>query len=194
MFKNYIFTALRSYWKQKGFTFLNLTGLTIGLTTSMLIMLWVVDELNYDGFHENSEQLYRIMENQTYSGQMFTFAATPGLLAEELKKEIPEITHATRTTWGDELQFTVGEKIIKEKGLYADGEFFDMFTFPFIAGDSKTALNDVSSIVLSETLARKYFDSPEAALEKVVRIDNKTDYKVTGVFQEVPENSSIKFS
>lgn len=193
MFKNYIFTALRSYWKQKGFTFLNLAGLTIGLTTSLLIMLWVVDEFNYDGFHENSEQLYRIMENQTYSGQMFTFSATPGLLAEALKTEIPEITHATRTTWGEELQFTVGEKIIKEKGLYADGEFFEMFSFPFIAGDASTALEDVSSIVISEKLARKYFDEPKAALGKVIRIDNKTDYKVTGVFAEVPDNSSIKF-
>ena len=193
MFKNYIFTALRSYWKQKGFTFLNLTGLTIGLTTSMLILLWVVDELNFDGFHENSEQLYRIMENQTYSGQMFTFAATPGLLAEELKKEIPEITHATRSTWGDEVQFTVGEKIIKEKGLYADGEFFDMFTFPFIAGDSKMALDDVSSIVISETLAEKYFENPQASLGKVIRIDNEADYKVTGVFQDVPNNSSLNF-
>ncbi len=193
MFKNYIFTALRSYWKQKGFTFLNLAGLTIGLTTSLLIMLWVVDEFNYDGFHENSEQLYRIMENQTYSGQMFTFSATPGLLAEALKTEIPEITHATRTTWGDEKQFTVGEKIIKEKGLFADGEFFEMFTFPFVAGDAETALNDITSIVISEILAEKYFESATAALGKTIRIDNETDYKVTGVFRDVPDNSSIKF-
>lgn len=193
MLKNYFFTALRSYWKQKGYTFLNLSGLTIGLTTSMLIMLWVVDELHYDGFHQRGDQLYRVMENQTYSGQMFTFAATPGLLAEALKLEIPEITHATRATWGDKEQFTVGDKIIKEEGLYADGEFFQMFTFPFIVGDPKTALGNVSSIVISETLANKYFDSPQAALNKVIRIDNKNDYKVTGVFQDVPKNSSLKF-
>lgn len=193
MLKNYFFTALRSYWKQKGYTFLNLSGLTIGLTTSMLIMLWVVDELNYDRFHQQGDQLYRVMENQTYSGQMFTFAATPGLLAEALETEIPEITQATRTTWGDKKQFTVGDKIIKEEGLYADNAFFQMFTFPFIEGDPATALDDVSSIVISETLANKYFDSPQAALNKVIRIDNKKDYQVTGVFEDVPKNSSLQF-
>ncbi len=193
MLKNYIYTAIRSYWKQKGYTFLNLAGLTIGLTTSMLIMLWVYDELQYDRFHHNNERLYRVMENQTYSSQIFTFAATPGLLAEALKTEIPEIAQATRTTWGEEKQFTVGEKIIKEEGLFADGVFFSMFTFPFVAGDPETALDEVTSIVLSETLAAKYFGTPQEAMGKVIKIDNKEDYKVTGVFRDVPANSSFQF-
>lgn len=193
MIKNYIFTTIRAYWKHKGFTMLNLSGLTIGLTAGMLIMLWVVDELYFDRFHKNNEQLYRIMENQTYSGDIFTFAATPGLLAEALKAEIPEITHATRTTWGDELQFTVGDRVIREEGLYADAEFFSMFSFPFIEGDSATALDDVSSIVISEELAVKYFDSPEAAMGKQILIDNETNYAVRAVFRNVPERSSLQF-
>lgn len=194
MLKSYFSIALRSYWKQKGYTFLNLSGLTIGLTTSMMIMLWVVDELNFDGFHQHGRQLYRVMENQTYSGQIFTFGSTPGPLAPTLKDEIPEITHATRTTWGDEKQFTVGDKIIREEGLYADREFFDMFTFPFIVGSSESALDDISSIVISETLAEKYFGSPQDAMGKVILVDNKNDYTVTGVFQDVPPNSSLQFN
>ncbi len=193
MLKNYIFTALRSYWKQKGFTFLNLAGLTIGIATSMLIILWITDELNYDRFHEKSEELYRIMENQTYSGQMFTFTATPGLLAPTLKDEIPEITRATRMSWDEEKQFTVGDKIIKESGTHADPDFFKMFTFPFIAGDPNTAINNISSIVISESLAKKYFGNAQAALDQQILVDAKDNYTVTGVFKDVPDNSSIKF-
>ena len=192
MLKNYLFTALRSYWKQKGFTLLNLAGLTLGIATSLMIMLWVVDEVGYDRFHQHSDRLYRIMENQTYSGQMFTFDATPGLLAPALKEEIPEITQATRVTW-DELQFTVGDKIIKESGAYADADFFDMFSFPFIIGNADNALNDVSSVVISEALAQKYFGSASAALNKTVLINAKDNYTVTGVFADVPANSSIDF-
>lgn len=193
MLKNYVLTAFRSYWKQKGFTLLNLTGLTIGLVTSMLIMLWVVDELNYDGFHKNGKQLYRVMENQTYSGDIYTFPATPGPLAEALKAEIPEITHATRSNWQSQKQFTVGDKIIKESGFYVDPDFLTIFTFPLVAGDSKTALDDRYAIVITEALADKYFGSAQEAMGKAIRIDNKKDYTVTGVFQNIPANSTMDF-
>ena len=192
MLKNYLFTALRSYWKQKGFTLLNLSGLTLGIATSLMIMLWVVDEINYDRFHQHSDRLYRIMENQTYSGQMFTFDATPGLLAPALKDEIPEITQATRMT-GDELQFTVGDKVIKESGVYADPDLFDMFSFPLVVGNVDQVLDDVSSVVISESLAEKYFGGASAALDKTILVNAKDDYTVTGVFADVPANSSIDF-
>ena len=192
MLKNYVFTALRSYWKQKGFTVLNLAGLTIGIATSLLITLWVTDELNYDRFHQHSDQLYRIMENQTYSGQLFTFDATPGPLAPALKEEIPEINRATRMT-EDELQFTVGDKIIKESGAYADPDFFDMFSFPFVAGDATWALSNVSSVAISESLAKKYFGSAPAALDQTILVNAKDNYTVTGVFADVPHSSSLDF-
>ncbi len=193
MFSNYLLTAFRSHWKQKGFTFLNLAGLTIGLATSLMIMLWVVDELSYDGFHQNGKQLYSVMENQAYSGDIYTFPVTPGPLAEALKAEIPEITHATRTSGKEQLQFTVGDKIIKESGTYADPDFLTMFTFPLIAGDANTALNDKYAIIISEALAEKYFGNAKDAMGKAIRIENKKDYTVTGVLQEIPANSTIDF-
>ncbi|SDK01090.1 duplicated orphan permease [Catalinimonas alkaloidigena] len=194
MLRNYLVTALRNFWKQKGYTFLNLAGLTLGLATSLLILLWVRDELRFDRFHTNSDQLYRIMENQTYSGQLFTFAATPGLLAQALKDELPEVTHATRTTWGGDTKlFRVGDQRFKEEGMYADPDFLEMFTFPFVVGNPKSVLNDVSSIALSEALAAKYFGSAQAALGKTLQLDNKEVYTVQGVFADVPKTSSFQF-
>src|SRR5687768_9472123 len=100
MLKNYLTTAFRTFWKQKGYTFLNIAGLSTGLACSILILLWVQDELSFDKFHQQGDRLYRIMEDQHYTdGQLLTVQATPGPLAEALKEGFPEITQATRVSW-----------------------------------------------------------------------------------------------
>jgi putative ABC transport system permease protein len=192
MLKNYLTTALRNFLRHKGYSFINTMGLAVGLACSIFIMIWVFDETRYDSFHADNDRLYQILENQTYSAsQIFTFAATPGLLAETLQQEIPEVEHACRTTWGDRLLFTYDDKAIFEEGLYADSSIFKMFTFPILHGDANNPLPDVNSVAISEKLAAKYFDANEA-IDKIFKVGND-EMKVTAVFANVPENSSLKF-
>jgi putative ABC transport system permease protein len=192
MLKNYLTTALRNFLRHKGYSFINTMGLAVGLACSIFIMLWVLDETRYDAFHTDNDRLYQILENQTYSeSQIFTFAATPGKLALALQEEIPEVEYACRTTWGDRLLFTFQDKAIFEEGLYADSTLFKMFTFPILSGDVNNPLPDVNSVAISKKLAAKFFDNDDV-LGKVFKVGN-TEMNVTAVFQDLPENSSIKF-
>jgi putative ABC transport system permease protein len=193
MFRNYLLTALRSFSRQRSYSLINLSGLAMGLACSIFIFLWVMDEVSYNGFHKDADRIFQVMENQTYSGgKIFTFAATPGKLAEALKQEIPEVEYAARTSWGDRLLFKYEEKSIYEEGMYADPTLFKIFTFPIINGDKENPLPDNNSVAISEKMARKYFGD-EDAIGKLFRVNNEFDCKVTAVFADVPENSSIKF-
>ena len=194
MLKNYFKIALRNFWRQKGYSFINISGLSLGLACSLLILLWVQDELSFDQFHEKGNALYLVMKNDHYSdGQLETNPGTPGPLSEVLEEEVPEIENITRVTYNWEKLFTVEEKNFKEQGYYADSTFFEIFSFPLIAGDQKTALNDVSSIAISESLAQKYFGSVGHAMGKTIRLDHQEDYRVSGIFEDTPKNSTLQF-
>ena len=194
MFKNYLKVALRNIWRNKVFSFINVFGLALGLACSLLIILWVSDELRYDQFHARGAQLYQVMENQAWSGvEVNTTPATPGTLAPALKAEIPEVENAVKVTWEQEDLLTVGDKANKEKGHYASPEFFRMFSFPLVQGNPATAIASPTSIVISQKLARKYFGSESAAMGKTIRVNNKDNFLVTGILRDVPENSSMKF-
>lgn len=193
MLKSYIKIALRNLMRYKGYTFVNVTGLTIGLVVCLFILLYVRDELSVDVFHLYGKRLYRILEDQHYAGgSVFTTSATPGPLAAALKERIPEIEKAARIGWGETMLFQFGEKSFKENGKHMDPEMFQMFSFPLIEGDVNTALNEPNSLILSESLSMKYFGN-ESALGKQIRVDTKTDYRVTGVMKDIPKNSSIGF-
>jgi putative ABC transport system permease protein len=193
MFRNYLLTSLRSFLRQRSYSLINLSGLAMGLACSIFIFLWVMDEVSYNNFHEDSDRIFQVMENQTYSGgKIFTFAATPGKLAEALKQEIPEVEYSARTSWGDRLLFKYEEKSIYEEGRYADPTLFKIFTFPIINGDKQNPLPDNNSVAISEKMARKYFGD-EDPIGKIFRVNNEFDCKVTAVFADIPENSSIKF-
>lgn len=193
MFKSYFKIALRNLLRQKGYSLINITGLTVGLVVSLFILMYVRDELSYDGFHVYGDRLYRILEDQHYAdGNVFTTSATPGPLAAVLKTEIPEIENAARLMWDQMRLFQYGDKSFKENGRYMDGEMFQMFSFPLVEGDRGNVLREPHSLVISESLARKYFGS-ESALGKLIRIDATVDYKVTGVMKDSPKNSSIPF-
>jgi predicted permease len=193
MLKNFFKIALRNLLRHKGYTLVNISGLTVGLVVCMFILLYVKDELEFDGFHEQDDRLYRILEDQHYAdGNVFTTSATPGPLAGELVAKIPEIKMAARVSWNQTALFQVGDKSLREEGRYLDGEFFQMFSFPLLEGDPRTVLGEPNSLVISEALARKYFGS-ESALGKQIRVNTKTDYRVTGVMKEIPKNSSLRF-
>jgi len=194
MFKNYLKVALRNIWRNKVFSFINVFGLALGLACSLLIILWVSDELRYDQFHARGARIYQVMENQAWSGvEVNTTQATPGTLAPALKAEIPEVELSAKVTWDQEDLLTVGDKANKEKGLCASPDFFRMFSFPLVQGNPATAIASPTSVVLSQNLAKKYFGTEAAAMGKTVRVNNKDDFMVTGIARDVPENSSLKF-
>ena len=193
MLKNYLLVALRNLRKNKIFSFINILGLGLGMACSLLIILWVQYEKSIDSFHANNSRLYNIYERQYYDGRIEAGYFTPGQLGWEIKKKIPEIEYAVNYDVDDRYTFQVGDKIIKEQGCFAADDFFKMFSFPLLQGKPATALSDISSLAISKKMATQFFGSPEAAVNKTIRYENKKDFKITSVFDDVPENSSMKF-
>ncbi len=192
MFSNYIKIAFRNLVKYKSFSFINLSGLAMGLACSILILLYVTDELSYDRFHSKGESLYRVVKDHIYGGgNILPVAVTPAALGPVLKVEFPEIVDATRIKY---FRRTImkEDNFYSEKLLYADPSFLDMFTIPLIMGDKSEVLNDPFSILLSETLAKKLFGNKNP-VEKNLLIDNKLNLQVTGVFKDIPKNSHLQF-
>src|SRR5580704_18723076 len=158
MFTNYLKAYLRNLWKNRTYTFLNIIGLAVGITCSTLIFLWVEDEFNWDHqFAGKMKDLYEVEDNQTYDGTTYTFAATPGPLADGMKADIPGIANTTHLTWRNQALFTLDDKPIYEPGNYCDPSFLSMFHLDFIAGNPATALNDLHSLVISRAMATAFF-------------------------------------
>lgn len=192
MLKNYWKAAIRSLLKNKTYSFLNLFGLSIGIACAAIIFLWVEDESSYDTQYPNRDRLAQLLTNQTYDGITRTFQSTPGKLAPALVKDIPGIKNASRSA-GNRPLFSIGDKNIFEEGLYVDSSFLEMFSIPLIAGKASTAFEQVHSIVISEKMAKKFFANGNDALGKTIRVDNKHDYMVSGVFEDAPVNSTLQF-
>ena len=193
MLTNYLKIALRNLLRHKAFSFINIAGLALGMTCSILIMLWVQDELSFNKFHKNGPHLYRVMANLNW-GEIQTGENTPQPLAEALRKEIPEITHTVNmTNWDTGGLFTAGGKTNKEtKGRCAGPELFQMFSFPLLEGNPQTALASPDAIVISQSVARKYFGN-QRALGQIISVKDQGSFKVTGVMQDMPKNSSLQF-
>lgn len=193
MFRNYLKISIRHLKKNKGFSLLNIFGLSLGMTCAILILLWVQDEVSYNRFHAKYETLHQVMDNQTYEGKTYTFSATPGMLSDAIKTEIPEIQNTTRMDWGNRWLFTLGDRAIYEDGKLVDPSLLDMFSFPLIYGDRATALADEHSIVITDKMAEKFFGS-ENPVGKYIKVGKEKEMKISGVVSEPPRNSSIKFS
>jgi putative ABC transport system permease protein len=193
MIKNYLTIAVRNIFRNRLFSTVNILGLAFGICSALLILLWVSDELKVDQFHQNIEQLYVVRENQQYTdGKLFTFTSTPGPMAPFIKEKYPEIERASRMTWPVNNLFQYKDKFFYEEGFYVDQDFVEMFNFRFLSGDAKTALKEKNSLVISEKMAKKYFGEEEA-LGKLLTINTKNAFVVTGVVEDVPGNSSIRF-
>jgi predicted permease len=192
MFKNYLKTTLRNLWKNKGYSLLNIGGLAVGIACAGLILLWVEDELTFNHYFSNRDNLYKIKDRQTYDGTTFTFDATPGPLAQGMKAEIPGIKNTARSTWGDNLLFTLNDKVIYEQGNFVDAPFLTMFQLEFIKGNAQNAFSQLHSLVICETMAEKFFGTTDV-LGKTLKVDNKQDYIVSGVFKDLPDNVSFRF-
>jgi len=193
MLKNYFKTAIRNLWKNKVFSLINIMGLALGLACSLLIMLWVNDEYHVDAFHKNGAQLFSVYEKQYRDGEVSAFYGGPGIMADEMKRVLPEVQYATNYAWNELSTLEANNKIIKENGNHAGPDFFRMFSFPLLEGNLTTALRDPSGIAISKKMAEEFFGSPAAAIGKTIRYQNSRDFKITAVFDNLPENSTLQF-
>jgi predicted permease len=184
---------MRNIARNKVFTFLNIAGLAIGMSASLLILLWVQDELSYDKFNKKGENIYRVEEDQFYSGARYHVTVTPHPSGPVWKEKIPEIVEQARINRLPRILFRNEDKVFFESSLVAsDSGLFNMFTLPLLRGDPQTALSAPYSIVLSEKLASKYFGDTNP-LGKTVTLENRFQFMVTGVMKEIPENSIFTF-
>jgi putative ABC transport system permease protein len=193
MLRNYFKIALRTLWKHKGYSFINIAGLALGMACTLFILLWVQDELSYDRFHANAKTIYRIEQDQKGGQGKFHVNVTPYGMAAALKTEIPEVQETTRQPFMGTLLVRYGENAFYENRIIAvDSSFLRMFTFPAIRGNAGTALNEPGSLVLTEKLARKYFGA-EDPIGKSVTVNNSFPVTVSAVLKDIPTNSIFAF-
>lgn len=194
MLKNYLKIAWRNLTRHKGYAFINIFGLAMGMAGCILILLWVHDELSYDRFHKNAQQLYRIVAVYNAAGKSDAWWLNPPPVARELKETFPEVAEAAmyREVSGECLVSAQGRSFMESGGAFAEPEFLRMFSLSFIRGDSLTALDNKNGLILTESLARKYFGD-EDPIGKAVQINRRYDFAVTGVIRDVPHNSHLEF-
>ncbi len=192
MLTNYIKTTFRNLSKKKSYGFLNIAGLSIGITCAAFIFLWVQSELTYNHNFKKRDRLYQVMNNQTYDGTTYTFAATPGPLASAIKNEIPGFLRTARMDWGSNSLFNYGEKALYVRGNYADSGIFDLLELPVIKGNIKDAFKDLQSLVISQSMAENFFGKENPIGQKLV-LNNDKSFVVRAVFADLPENSSFQF-
>jgi putative ABC transport system permease protein len=190
MFRNYLKIAWRNLKKNKAFSFLNISGLAIGMASALLILLWVQNEISYDQFHENKDRIFEAWNRGEFSGKLQCWNSTPKILGPTLKKDYPEVEDITRASGGWFVTIA-GDKKFSSEYLFVDPGFLKIFSFPFKKGNPQTALNNVYSIVVTEKMAKKMFGN-EDAMNKQIRIDSN-NFTVTGILKDLPTNTSFTF-
>ena len=193
MFSNFFKIAIRNLLKQKIYSFINITGLATGIAVCLLIVLFVQDELSYDKFHKDAENIYRVVLDAKIGDNEFIGATTPAPMAKALINDFPEVEAVTRIRNYGFPVLRYGENVYSEENYFSvDSTFFNVFTPEFIAGNPKTALNKPNSVVLTDKMAKKYFGN-EDPVGKFINADNRRDYLVTAVVKEFPTNSHFHF-
>ncbi|QDK83685.1 FtsX-like permease family protein [Spirosoma sp. KCTC 42546] len=193
MIRNYVKIAWRNLTRNKAFSIINVAGLALGMACSLLILLWVQDERHVDSFHANGQHLYQVYERQYFDGKVYASYFTQGVLADELKRSIPDVQYASSLEWPVSTTFEAGSKINKLSGTFAGADFFRMFSYPFLRGTPETALSQPAGIAISRKMAEQFFGSPDKAIGKSIRYENKEDLQITAVFENLPVNSSVQF-
>src|SRR5688572_7341906 len=193
MFKNLFKIAIRNILKDKTYSAINILGLTIGITCSLFLFMYILDELSYDRYHKNADNIYRIVSNIKEPDNAFTWAVAQIPLAEELRDNYPEVENAVRFFGMGRQLYKNGDKQFYEEDFFlADSTVFDMFSYEFVKGDKATALDMPFSIVVSEEIAKKYFGEADPIGQSLQNQQNE-EFKVTGVIKDVPNNSHFRF-
>lgn len=197
MIRNYLVVAWRNLFRNKAFSTINLLGLALGISCSLLIIMWVQDEKHIDAFHSNGKYLFQVYERNFYDGKVDASYTTQGLLAQELKKIIPEIQYASgferAAAPGTQTTFRVGERVAKMDGYFAGEDFFSMFSYPLFIGNASVALQKPEAIAISRRMAVIFFGSPEKAVGQIIQYENKEDLVVTAIFEDIGTKSSKQF-
>jgi putative ABC transport system permease protein len=194
MLKNYLKATFRNLWKNKGYSFLNIFGLAIGIACAGLIFLWAEDELTFNNANVKKERLYQLNVNMIFDKNEFTMGSTPRPMAAAMKAEIPGVANTARYSDHDQrLLFGFNDKSLYAAGRYTDASLFSMFTFHFIEGNVQNPFPQLYSLVITETAAKKFFGEEKNIIGKTVRVDNKQDYTISGVIKDLPKNSSLQF-
>ena len=189
MFNTYFKLAYRNITKDKAYSIINITGLAIGLASSILILLWVQNELSYDKFHKNAGEIYRIASDFGDSKSAANSAGMPG----GLKAELPVVKNTVRLGQSTATLLETGNRKFEEKRVfYADASFMDVFSYPLVKGDRATALKQVDAVLITQEMAAKYFGN-ENPIGRVIRKDNQENVVVTGVLANIPANSDLQF-
>ena len=192
MLRNYLKIAIRNFTKHKSFSFINISGLAIGMACCMLILLWVQDELNYERFNENIDEIYCIVNFNANNPNNYG-SSVPAPLVPYLKDKYTEIKHTARFRSSGRRLFSYdGNNVFEDNGGFADPELFDIFSFEAVLNDPKAALTDFNTIILTKSMAERYFGS-EDPLGKTIRLENQYVFSVGAIIEDIPKNSSIQF-
>lgn len=193
MLKNYLKIAVRSFKKHKGYSLINIAGLSIGIACSILVMLYVFNEISYDKFHEKANRIYRVAVSADIADMDWRQVYTPAILSPTLVNDFPEVENVTKLyNMRDQLITYKNHTFQDNKTLAAEPSFFDIFTFPMISGDPVTALQSPNSVVITQSIASKYFGL-EDPVNKIIQI-GENEFKVTGIAKDVTFNSHFDFN
>jgi predicted permease len=192
MLRHNLLLIYRNFRKFKSTFFINLIGLSTGLACTLLIYLWVKDELSVDKFFANDDRLYQVMEHRVKANGIWTAYSTPGIMAETIAEEMSAIEYASACAYSRST-LSVGDENLKAQGRSVGKDYFKIFSFEFIEGKPDAVLKDKQSIVISEDLAMKLFKTTQNLTGKAISIDHEQDYFVSGIFKNVPLNASDRF-
>jgi len=197
MIRNYLTTAFRNILRHKGYSAINILGLAVGLACAFFIVIWMQDEISYDRFHEDGDRTYAVMRHSTFGGNKGTTRSIPKPLAAALVDNYPEITETILVSWGMEMLLALEDESFRSTARYAGPDFFNVFTFPLIIGDAEKALQSPESVVISSSMAEMYFGTDwqkrDDVLGTIFQLENRLDVTLTGVFEDVPSNSTLQF-
>lgn len=197
MLRNHLKLAFRHMWRKKGYTLINILGLAIGIACFLLIFMFVWDESSFDKFHEKGEDIYRVALDRKYPGRMRSYAIIPHSYAEMMETDLPEVKEAVRLFYfqGNALSFKANDNVFEEpEAMWADSQFFELFTIPLLSGETATALNKPNTVVLTESAANKYFGAQDPIGEVLDIPGTADDLVVTGICGDVPPNSHLRFN
>ncbi|MDN5200640.1 ABC transporter permease [Fulvivirgaceae bacterium BMA10] len=192
MIKNFFLVAIRNLSKNSLYSIINISGLSIGIVCSVLILLWVADELSFDKFHPKVDRLYQVWVNAEFDGKINTWRSVPLPTYEAMKTADGNIKQSVVVGWGGDHLLSFGDTRIIKRGYFASEEFLEMFEFPLIVGNAESVMDDPPSIVISESLATALFGDQDP-INQVIRLDDESDLKVTGILKDIPKNSSFQF-
>lgn len=193
MFRNYFKTAWRNLIRNRGFALINLSGMTIGMTCTILILLWVRSEVNYDRFHQYYDDIYSVIAHRDFNNRVFTDYNMVLPLAGALENSNPQIKHAVVTTQGYDLTLRYNDRLLQQEGFVVSEHFFEMFSWKFLKGNAASAIKDPSSVVLTESAAKAIFNDEDPINKSISVVEENRDMKVTAVIADPPNNSSFQF-